>query len=1217
MRMKKDIENIPEDGSLQMPSGESLPNQKELKSLDTDYSEIAGNRDPGSILKEPENSYFGLFNSITEAIYIQKEDGTFLDVNSGATRMYGYSREELIGRNPEFVSAPGKNNIAHIGEIIKRVSTTGITEQFEFWGRRKNGEVFPKEVVCNVGKYLGEDVIITTARDISARKQVEKTLKDNEEKYHMLIDLAADAFFQGDTHGNFITVNNKASDLTGYSRDELLGMNMEDLFSNEILENNSLRYDLLNQGETVKTKRKIIRKDGISISVEMNSKLMPDGTYQSFFRDITEREKAEDDLRKEKTLLKTFIDNIPISVFIKDLESRKILSNPADQANAQKSEAEILGKDDFECFSTQDAERFIQDDRYVIENDKSILGREEIISKNDGSIMHMMTTKVPLKTDTGEIIGIIGFSIDITERKQVEETLRESEKRFRALFENSPDAILLADIESGIIIDANSAATELLARSTEELIGMHQSELHPSPSGSFSKISFYEQAKVLSANHLTEPVEKYILRQDGTEVPVEILASIITINARPVLLGVFRDITERKHTEEDLQQSKARLNRGELSSRTGNWELHLDSGKILASEGADKLYGLFDETSSLEDIQNIPLPEYRPILDDAKRNLIEKGEPYNVEFKIKRMGTGEILDIHSIAEYDKERNIIFGVIQDITEHKRTEKIQKVLYNISAAVSTTNDTQELISIIQDQLGTLVDATNFYIAFYNEETDMLTSAYCKDENDDIESWPAGDSLTGYVIKENKPLLATNDDFFKKEWLRKYYQVGTNAQAWLGVPLREEGKVTGAFVVQSYTDQSAYTEKDVEMLEFISDQISISIHRKKAEEAIKAARIKAEESDRLKTAFLANMSHEIRTPMNGILGFAELLDDDTLTQERRREFISIISSSSKQLLTVINDIIDISKIESSQLIISNVRFNLNELMHKVLITFENVKKNAGKAQLKLMLEEGFCDRDSNVICDDVRLSQVLFNLLGNALKFTSAGFVKFGYRHENGMLLFFVQDSGKGIPEDKQRFIFERFRQVEESNTRQFGGTGLGLSISKGLVELMGGTLWVTSGENRGSTFYFTLPENILTFAEVPVVAQQLPKPMRGFNGSTILVAEDVISNFNMIQIMLQKADVTLLYAEDGQQAVQLCRDHNQIDLVLMDIQMPEMNGYEATREIRKFRPDLPIVALTAYAFEEDKLRVLKAGCNDFLTKPIDKTGLFTKLSEFLVK
>jgi PAS domain S-box-containing protein len=692
---------------------------------------------------------------------------------------------------------------------------------------------------------------------------------------------------------------------------------------------------------------------------------------------------------------------------------------------------------------------------------------------------------------------------------------------------------------------------------------------------------------------------------------------MITIDGKPILQGVFRDITERRLAEEALQQSKARLDRGELVSKTGNWEIHLDSGVIIASEGARKLYGFDSGQAMLQDVQKVVLPEYRPKLDNALQMLIENNEPYHVEYRIKRKSSNEIIDVYSIAEYDSEKKIVFGVIQDITVQKRAEQIQKVLYNIAGAVSTTSDLEGLMSFIQAELGILLDTKNFYVAFYDEATDMLTSAYCMDENDEIDTWSAKDSLTGYVVKNDKPLLVKNDDMLKQEWLHDHYQIGTNSAVWLGVPLREEGKVTGAFVVQSYSDPNAYDENDVEMLEFISDQISISIHRKKAEQAIKAAKEKAEESDRLKTAFLANMSHEIRTPMNGILGFAELLDDDTLSQDRRREFTSIISSSSKQLLTVINDIIDISKIESGQLVISNVQFNLNKLMREVLTTFDSLKITAGKSHIQIDLECGFGDNECNIFCDDMRLSQVLNNLLGNALKFTSSGLVKFGYRRQDDNLLFFVQDTGKGIHQDKQRFIFERFRQAEESTTRRFGGTGLGLSISKGLVELMGGNIWVISEEDKGSTFYFSLPVIFQTSKVISESTRKSAKLENGFNGKTILIAEDIQSNFHMLQIMLEKLNAVLLYAEDGEQAVEICRNYDNIDLVLMDIQMPVMNGYDATRAIRNFRPQLPIIALTAFAYEEDRIRCLDAGCNDFISKPIEKYGLIALMSKFLIK
>jgi PAS domain S-box-containing protein len=246
-----------------------------------------------------------------------------------------------------------------------------------------------------------------------------------------------------------------------------------------------------------------------------------------------------------------------------------------------------------------------------------------------------------------------------------------------------------------------------------------------------------------------------------------------------------------------------------------------------------------------------------------------------------------------------------------------------------------------------------------------------------------------------------------------------------------------------------------------------------RKKIEADLINAKEKAEESDRLKTAFLNNMSHEIRTPMNGILGFSELLDDDELSSDDRTQFIKIIHNNSQHLLSVINDIIDISKIQSNQLTLSNVSFNLHHLLDELLITYENEKILNDKNDVKFIVEKAFDDNHCTIVSDDIRIRQILYNLLSNALKFTKTGFIKFGYIPEDGKLQFYVQDTGKGVSKEKQFLIFERFRQEEDTYTREFGGTGLGLSISKGLVELLGGNMWMESEEGIGTTFYFTIP------------------------------------------------------------------------------------------------------------------------------------------------
>jgi two-component system sensor histidine kinase/response regulator len=241
------------------------------------------------------------------------------------------------------------------------------------------------------------------------------------------------------------------------------------------------------------------------------------------------------------------------------------------------------------------------------------------------------------------------------------------------------------------------------------------------------------------------------------------------------------------------------------------------------------------------------------------------------------------------------------------------------------------------------------------------------------------------------------------------------------------------------------------------------------------------KAEESERLKIAFLSNMSHEIRTPLNAIIGFSDMIDDDYLTQEERRKFKEIITGNGAQLLSIISDIIDVAKIDSQQLTVSKVSFNLNSLLDELLSMYTNEKTIKNKPEIQIILKKSLPGEGSNIISDDIRLRQILINLLSNALKFTKQGYIKFGYEVQGTNLHFYVQDSGKGIAKEKQSLIFERFRQEEETTTRQYGGTGLGLTISKGLVILLEGNIWLDSDNGTGSTFYFSIPYQFSSAAQ----------------------------------------------------------------------------------------------------------------------------------------
>ncbi|HBX52835.1 MAG TPA: hypothetical protein DEH02_17355 [Bacteroidales bacterium] len=380
------------------------------------------------------------------------------------------------------------------------------------------------------------------------------------------------------------------------------------------------------------------------------------------------------------------------------------------------------------------------------------------------------------------------------------------------------------------------------------------------------------------------------------------------------------------------------------------------------------------------------------------------------------------------------------------------------------------------------------------------------------------------------------------------------------------------------------------------------------------LKKEKEKTEESDRLKSAFLANISHEIRTPMNGILGFAELLKDPGFSATEKKEFIELIQSSGNQLLSIINDVIDISKIEAGQVSVQLLETNINYLLEDVIRFYEPASRTK---KIEIELQKYCQDAESFCITDEVKLRQILMNLAGNSIKFTSEGKVSIGYTKEKGKFIFFVKDTGIGISPENHKNIFNRFWQAPNSNGKIYGGTGLGLSVSKSLVEALGGNIWLSSAEGKGTDFYFSIPTN-MPVPETENKAQEskiITEKSKDIKGKTIIVAEDEEINFLYIKKLLTCQDMNVLWAKNGKEAIELLELHKETDLILMDIKMPVMDGYEAARIIRSTNMNIPIIAQTAYNMSENKTKALSAGCNDYLTKPLSKEILIQKIASLL--
>lgn len=379
---------------------------------------------------------------------------------------------------------------------------------------------------------------------------------------------------------------------------------------------------------------------------------------------------------------------------------------------------------------------------------------------------------------------------------------------------------------------------------------------------------------------------------------------------------------------------------------------------------------------------------------------------------------------------------------------------------------------------------------------------------------------------------------------------------------------------------------------------------------------AKIRAEEADMLKSNFLANMSHEIRTPMNGILGFAQLLKNEE-SPDKRDRYIDIIYHNGMMLVNLIDDIIDLSKIDAGQLSINPSECNLDNLMFEVYTLFNEIKFKQEKEHINIRLLN-LNDDESNILYTDAqRLRQVLVNLISNSLKFTEKGYVEFGYliNEDKSSIEFFVRDTGIGIPNDKHDIIFDRFRQVQEGSTRKYGGTGIGLYITKHIIELLGGDIWFESVEGKGTTFHFSLPYHESKSAANGSVIFKTKNPEYRWEGKTILIAEDIETNYKYIATILADTKAKLLWARNGQEAINLVMEGIPLDIILMDIQMPVIDGYEATSRIREKFPDLPIIAQTAYALPHDNLKCFEVGCNDYISKPINAHLLKKKIDELL--
>lgn len=514
------------------------------------------------------------------------------------------------------------------------------------------------------------------------------------------------------------------------------------------------------------------------------------------------------------------------------------------------------------------------------------------------------------------------------------------------------------------------------------------------------------------------------------------------------------------------------------------------------------------------------------------------------------------------------------------------------------------------------------------------DRLKEIYCLYGIDEIITLPG--ITYQEVFNETTQLIQSNWQYPEITAVKITYD-GTDYQSYnfkktkwlLQVDLILDMKKTGSIEVYYLEEKpdifdGPFLEEEIHLLQRIANSLVKFIKQQEVNNELIKAKEKAEESDRLKSSFLSNMSHEIRTPLNAIVGFGDMLGNDDIADEDKVKFVPIIRENTNQLLHLIDDILDLSKMESNQLKIFKKECRVDKVLGYMADVFNNQKISLGKNEIDIRLKTEKRINELSIHTDPVRLQQVLNNLISNALKYTESGYIEIGYSIETGkekiknrLVQFYVKDTGIGISEKGQEIIFNRFTKIEDDKTKLYRGAGLGLAISKKLVNMLGGEMWVESTPGKNSSFYFTIPTGEVDMAKTKTgPAKKVQDTVGSYNwsGKSILVAEDDESNFKLIKIILQRTKANITHVTNGEDAVEAIKS-NSIDLVLMDIKMPQMDGISATKIIKKIKKELPVIAVTAYAREEEQEECRLAGCDEIVVKPLNVEKLFTTLSKYI--
>ena len=1022
---------------------------------------------------------------------------------------------------------------------------------------------------------------------LHARLQnVNKIIDKHDSFFESIFHSIGDAAIIMDTEGRVLRLNPAAEELLCWRQYQAVGKALDEVFTleetTEVAFLDRVIREVLKEGRVMHPFQDVVINNRLGARLYISDSISPImGKHNTvigcvlIFQDTTQKQKQEIELRKSEERFQRVLDIMPDMVSIQQPDLSVIYSNWNGFANIPKEER-ILGE---KCHMLYRKSKDVCAD---------CKAKEVLATKNTTMVVEQLpdgrwvdVRVIPLLDINGEVEYFMEWVRDVTISKTAEERLHASEQRFRTIIEDIPSIAVQGYDETRKVTFWNRASEALYGYSKEEALGNTLEDLIIPDKMREDVINGH---KMWIDKDIPIPPGELILKNKDNQ-PVQVHSSHVMHDNGQTKEMFCLDVDLRpiKIAEHALKRSEERFHLAMNATHDGLFDWNLKDDSIYFSPAWKHMLGYEDDElpNRLRVWEELMHPEDLKLARSMIAELLDgKREQFNMEFRMRHKHDRWVTIVSRANVYfdstGKPHRLI-GTHVDISQRKEYEE---TLRKFRQAIEQS----QVIVVITNLQGD--------IEYVN---------------------PSFEHITGYSSKEvfGKNPRILNAGRLPKSHYVKLWEKLINGETWQGefCNKTKAGKIYWEDAIIS-----PIRDEHDDISHFVAVKEDIT-QRKQLWDEVVAAKEKAEESDRLKSAFLANISHEIRTPMNGILGFAELLKKPKISAEKQKKFVDVIEQSGRRMLNIINDLIDISKIESGQMNYQASEVNVNEVITHLFTFFE---PEARQKELFLSFETSLPDKYARVNTDGEKLYAVLTNLIKNAIKYTPRGSIRFGYLFKNTTLEFYVDDTGIGIPEDRLAAVFDRFVQADVEDRQGFEGAGLGLAISKAYVEMMGGRIWVDSKPNVGSMFCFTIPYD--NKYEVKASEQGKHKSLKSkisssMQDAVVLLVEDDEFTLTFFQEILEAWPITLKIAKTGMEALEIYKSLPDIDLVLMDLKLPGMSGLEVVRHIRAMSRHIPIVAQSAYAHQEMIDEALEAGCNRYLSKPIQINQLAEVLNAYL--